>query len=196
MVQRDGDERIPVEGVVVIVSQDGAEVGSSTSDAEGVWLVQLPGPGTYQVRLDEATLPEGVTLTDPERGELTIQVTPGQSRQVAFPLGEGVTGSVSTWTRVSSLLVVGLKLGAIIALCAVGLSLVFGVTGLVNFAHGELVTLGAVVAYAFHALGPQWPARGSPPSRRVRGRGPVRLGCRRWRCGGRCATGGRATCCR
>ena len=40
----------------------------------------------------------------------------------------------------------GLVLGTIIAITAVGLSLIFGVTGLVNFAHGDLVTLGAVFA--------------------------------------------------
>ena len=40
----------------------------------------------------------------------------------------------------------GLVLGTIIAITAVGLSLIFGVTGLVNFAHGDLVTLGAVLA--------------------------------------------------
>lgn len=40
----------------------------------------------------------------------------------------------------------GIVLGSIIAVTSLGLSLVFGVTRLINFAHGELVTLGAVVA--------------------------------------------------
>jgi branched-chain amino acid transport system permease protein len=40
----------------------------------------------------------------------------------------------------------GIVLGAVIALAAVGLSLIFGVTGIVNFAHGDLVTLGATIA--------------------------------------------------
>ena len=43
----------------------------------------------------------------------------------------------------------GVVLGAVIALTAVGLSLIFGVTGIVNFAHGDLVTLGAVIALVF-----------------------------------------------
>lgn len=76
---------------------------------------------------------------------------------VAFPIGEGRADAFSLWSRLASLFVVGLKLGAIIALCAVGLSLIFAVTGLINFAHAELVTIGAVVAFFFHALGPQWP---------------------------------------
>ena len=36
--------------------------------------------------------------------------------------------------------------GLIIALAGVGLSLIFGTTGLTNFAHGDLVTLGALTA--------------------------------------------------
>jgi neutral amino acid transport system permease protein len=39
----------------------------------------------------------------------------------------------------------GVVLGSLIAVTSLGLSLVFGVTGLINFAHGELVTLGAIV---------------------------------------------------
>lgn len=40
----------------------------------------------------------------------------------------------------------GLVLGTIIAITSIGLSLVFGVTNLINFSHGEFVTLGATVA--------------------------------------------------
>ena len=37
------------------------------------------------------------------------------------------------------------------AVCGSELSLIFGTTGLTNFAHGELVTFGAsVVAYALN----------------------------------------------
>src|SRR5262245_14677537 len=41
----------------------------------------------------------------------------------------------------------GLSTGAIYALGAVGLTLVYGILKLVNFAHGDLVTLGAYLAY-------------------------------------------------
>jgi branched-subunit amino acid ABC-type transport system permease component len=40
------------------------------------------------------------------------------------------------------LLVEGIKFGSIIAITAVGLSLIFGTTGLINFAHGELSHAG------------------------------------------------------
>jgi branched-chain amino acid transport system permease protein len=160
LIQTVGDEKSPVEGVTIIITQDGSEIGTGQSDAEGSWEIPVPGAGLYDVRLDTSTLPDGVGLTDPEKEELTdINVREGQAKKVIFPLGEGSVSSVSTYERVGALFISGLKLGAIIALCAVGLSLVYGVTGLVNFAHAEMVTLGAVAAYFFHAspAGPQWP---------------------------------------
>lgn len=166
LTYRAGDEPTPVEGVTITVSQDGAEIGTAVSDAEGRWEVPLPGAGSYAVTLDISTLPEGVTLTDPTRAELpNVAVIGGQRKVVIFPLEEGEGGGggggggVSLYARVGALLVAGLKLGATIALAGVGLSLIYGVTRLVNFAHAELVTLGAVLAFAFHVpgTGPGYP---------------------------------------
>jgi neutral amino acid transport system permease protein len=157
----DGDVREPVAGVTVTVESDGTQVGTAVSDADGNWEIPVPGPGTYQVLLDVSTLPQGVALTDPGRSELpNVTVRANQHKTARFNLGPGlVTGNASTLERLLELFVIGLKLGAIIAMASIGLSLVFGVTGLVNFAHGELVTLGAVIAYFFHLspLGPGWP---------------------------------------
>ncbi len=51
-----------------------------------------------------------------------------------------------TVTTVLFLLVNGLVWGLIIALIALGLSLIFGVMGIVNMAHGDIYMLGAVIA--------------------------------------------------
>jgi branched-chain amino acid transport system permease protein len=155
----DGEERTPVAGVTIEVELNMTPVGSAQSNAEGEWEIAVPGPDTYLVRLDVDTLPEGVALTDPDKFELpNVGVRENQNKTARFNLGPGLVSGVSTWTRVSSLFVVGLKLGAIIALASIGLSLIFGVTGLVNFAHGDLVTLGAVIAFWFNAAdgGPGW----------------------------------------
>ena len=45
------------------------------------------------------------------------------------------------------LLVNGIVIGVIYALIAMGLSLIFGVLEIVNFAHGEFYMLGAMLAY-------------------------------------------------
>lgn len=150
----------PVEGVVITVRTDtGEEVDTVESDDDGVWEVELPGAGTYEVSIDPGTLPEGVTLTDPERTRLTIRFQEGQQRNPVFSLGERAGGGTSDLERFLTRAADGVRFGLIIAVAAVGLSLIYGVTGLTNFAHGELVTFGALVAWFFttSAGGPGWP---------------------------------------
>lgn len=60
-------------------------------------------------------------------------------------------------TTVLFLLVNGLIWGLIIALIALGLSLIFGVMGIVNMAHGDIYMVGAVIALTlFPYLGNFW----------------------------------------
>ena len=166
-----GPDREPVAGVTISVSQDGQEIGSSVSAEDGSWQVPVPGPDNYDIALDAATLPEGIVLRDAEAGTLPgVTVRPGQQRTVLFPLvAAGATApggeesapapapeGPGTVAVLAQLAVVGIKFGAIIAITSIGLSLIFGTTGLINFAHGELVTIGAVVAFALNAgvIGP------------------------------------------
>ena len=53
-------------------------------------------------------------------------------------------------------LIDGLGIGSTYALLALGISLIFGVMHLVNFAHGELITVGAYTAYFFFLHGGSW----------------------------------------
>ncbi|MPZ87688.1 MAG: branched-chain amino acid ABC transporter permease [Nitriliruptorales bacterium] len=146
-------ERVPVEGVEIVVSTtDGAEVGTVVTDAEGTYSLELPGPGEYQATLVQESLPEDTQLRDPERDTLTFNIGPGQSRPLLFPLGESEERGSRFFTRALQLFVEGVKFGLIIAISAVGLSLIFGTTGLVNFAHGELVTFGAIAAWIVNVL--------------------------------------------
>jgi urea transport system permease protein len=41
----------------------------------------------------------------------------------------------------------GLSLGSVLALCAIGLAVTFGVMGVINMAHGEMMMLGAYTTY-------------------------------------------------
>src|SRR6478736_1822328 len=66
--------------------------------------------------------------------------------EVGAPVGSSDTGSFS-WGRLAQQASSGLVFGVLLALASVGLSLIYGTTGLSNFAHGEQVTLGAIVAY-------------------------------------------------
>ena len=82
----EAGEDVFLEGVTFIVSDaDGNEIGQATSDADGVWLVELPSSGVYSVLLDEATLPEGVSLRDTAKNPLEgVEVQPGTKRNTLF----------------------------------------------------------------------------------------------------------------
>ena len=48
----------------------------------------------------------------------------------------------------------GLSLGAVLVLAAIGLAITFGVMGVINMAHGELMMLGAYTTYVMQQLMP------------------------------------------
>ena len=48
----------------------------------------------------------------------------------------------------------GLSLGSILVLAAIGLSITFGVMGVINMAHGELMMLGAYTTYVIQLMLP------------------------------------------
>ncbi|MFH1980752.1 MAG: urea ABC transporter permease subunit UrtB [Pseudomonadota bacterium] len=48
----------------------------------------------------------------------------------------------------------GLSLGSVLVLAAIGLSITFGVIGVINMAHGELIMLGAYTTYVLQQLMP------------------------------------------
>ena len=138
----------PVEGVTITVKDASGEVvGEATTDAEGVYDIPLPGPGDYSATLDVDSLPSGVDLRNPDRATLEFTLRPGQTRPLLYPLGESDKQEVTGVEKFLQLLVEGIKFGLVIAMGAIGLSLIFGTTGLTNFSHGEMVTFGAMVAW-------------------------------------------------
>ena len=162
-------ERIPIEGAeirvfdAVIVGREiqstGDEVGRATSDATGLVSVPLPGPGSYAVELEIDTLPEGIELVRADKQQLPVEARAGQPTRVLFNIAEGDAAGVARdkesdgfLTRAARLLFEGIIFGLIIGLCAIGLSLIYGTTGLVNFALSEQIVFGALVAYFFNAI--------------------------------------------
>lgn len=163
--------------VGIEVTGDGFDETFQTGD-DGKVEVGLPGPGDYTITLDESTLPADAGFANLNPQERTVQAT---NKGVAvnflvdpkFP-ATGATAAPSDsgsddggqaaadesarfWGVLVSKIVTGIIFGLLIALAAIGLSLIYGTTGLNNFAHGELVTWGALMAYTFSAL-LHWPA--------------------------------------
>ena len=143
---KNGDE--PVEDVEITVeTADGDEVGTITTDSDGQYELELPGPGQYTATIDLDSLPDGVDIRNEDRTTLDFRIRPSQSRPLVFPLGESQRQPKSDLEKLPQLLVEGLKFGLVIAMGAIGLSLIFGTTGLTNFSHGEMVTFGALIAW-------------------------------------------------
>jgi branched-chain amino acid transport system permease protein len=148
-----GPDGSPIAGAVVrIRSSDGVVVGEAITADDGSWEIGLPGPGAFRAGVDPASVPP--ELTDAAvAAELDVVLQVGQRRTLLFPLGAEEVAGRGMSTRVLQAAFNGLKFGMIIAMTAIGLSLIFGTTGLINFAHGELVTLGAAIAFLFNASG-------------------------------------------
>lgn len=147
----------PVPGVTIRATGEGFS-GETVTSASGAWTIRVPVQGTYQVELDEGTLPEGVALAEGAQNPRTVTFANTSNAGAIFPLGEGIVVQGADFgEQLVERLLAGLSFGMLLALASVGLSLIFGTTGLTNFAHGEMVTLGAVLMFAFSALGlPVW----------------------------------------
>jgi branched-chain amino acid transport system permease protein len=141
----------PVKDVKITVTKESGEpVGSTLTDADGKFFIDIPtGEGSYVGTLDTSTLPKGVKLPE-SAATLKFTLGPGQSRVLLFDLNAATRSTTGKFDEFLQAVVDGTNFGLIIAMCAVGLSLIYGTTQLVNFAHGELVTLGAIVAYYFN----------------------------------------------
>ncbi|HEV8025247.1 MAG TPA: branched-chain amino acid ABC transporter permease [Candidatus Nanopelagicales bacterium] len=149
----------PVEGVAVSASNDDGFSVTATTDAAGDFAIPLPGGGTYQIEIDTATLPDGIALVKAEDASRSLLVLGGEKR-ILTKLVEGEGGGSGgggfidvTGDQFLQLLFDGILFGVMIALGALGLNMVFGTTGLTNFSHGDLLTLGAFTALLLNQAG-------------------------------------------
>jgi branched-chain amino acid transport system permease protein len=142
-VKNEGE---PLEGVRIVVA-GGGYTAETVTDADGKWLIGVPEKAAYSVTLDQTTLPSGIAVMEEGGAEQSVEV--GQSGSVTknFFIGEGERIVVSLFDQVVARVIYGLNFGLMLGLAAVGLSLVFGTTGLSNFAHAEMVTFGAIAAF-------------------------------------------------
>lgn len=172
-----GEERLAdVEVMITPVDKQGeplpgVEPTVVTTDENGVWSFAFTEEGRFQVEIVEDSLPEGVEAL-PSQNRLLKG--PGNSVYVNGMLGglasgqpvilgiraEGYQSARSDWDYFLQSSVNGVRLGLLLALASVGLSLIYGTTGLSNFAHAELLTLGGFLGYLLVNVNglPLWPS--------------------------------------
>lgn len=146
-LENSAADNTPVPGVTITVTNcDGKEFTGQTDDAGDVEIPFTAGLGPVTVTIDTSTLPEDIKLRDADQTTKTL--TAGLSKlPVTFPIGPDNRDKATKWDQVPDLIYSGLLFGLILALAALGLNMIFGTTGLTNFAHGELISFGAIVAF-------------------------------------------------
>lgn len=156
--RRDGGNE-PVAGVSITVSTlEGEEVGTGESDADGLVDIDLGETldvlgNQYVIELDEETLPDGTALRNSDQLKVTTDPIQLETDYTAtFPIGDALPEDLGPLTEAMQLAIGGLVFSSLLAMAALGLSMIFGTTGLTNFAHGELVTFGALIAWSVDRL--------------------------------------------
>lgn len=95
---------------------------------------------------------------DPEvRNELTRLIAEAKDPVVLSEAKRSlakIEGTLSWYAKLETLFF-GLSLGSVLVLAAIGLAITFGVIGVINMAHGELIMIGAYTAYVMQQLLPQ-----------------------------------------
>jgi neutral amino acid transport system permease protein len=142
-----GDRANPIAGVdVILTGPDGTQTVSTTED-DGKYSFEVTESGDYLIGVDSETLPEGVAYIPPtgallgegDTFKVSIDLTNAKKLSVApnLNIGPAATAGPSTLDRVLQSGFNGLRLGLLLALASVGLSLIYGTTGISNFAHAE-----------------------------------------------------------
>jgi branched-subunit amino acid ABC-type transport system permease component len=165
-------DRSSVPDVQVTVTGKGVDATVSTGK-DGKVEVGLPSAGSYKVQVLTKSIKDfkGTVPLNPR----TVQVDSDNKQVPAYFVLTAATSGAQPSSSASSKpgtastnetdsggptlieqilprLATGLIFGLLLALASIGLSLIYGTTGLNNFAHGELVTFGGLMGYTFSAL--------------------------------------------
>ncbi|GGF19987.1 hypothetical protein GCM10011399_12020 [Subtercola lobariae] len=152
----------PAVGIKLAIKGGNLDTTISTG-ADGKWSQAITVAGPYTITVDTTSIPDGAVLDSAAKNPATVTGALNKNTGFVFKIVGGTTaadgtttqtpdtdtGTGITFDRFAQQFASGIRLGLLLALAAVGLSLIFGTTGLSNFAHGEQVTLGGLLAYLF-----------------------------------------------
>lgn len=144
------NEKQPVANVKLHITGNGFD-GIATTGTDGKWVIEVAKKGVYDVEIQLDSLPKGVGLRDPDKSVRQADLSIVNVAGILFPLGKDTRVVQSFGDQLVIRLWSGLNLGLLLAVAAIGISLIFGTTGLNNFAHGEMLTFGALMTWVFYA---------------------------------------------
>ena len=103
------------------------------------------------------------SVADPSTRSLLLERLPAEadpSVKAALQQSLAAVQERLAWGERLGVLFAGISLGSILMLAALGLAITYGLMGVINMAHGELIMIGAYATYlvqrAFQAWAPGW----------------------------------------
>jgi urea transport system permease protein len=149
--------------VALLRERLGVETNSSVKKeiATGLALAALDGSDAGARLGAIATLSQSVSQDARNRLALLLEKSPGgvfvESDEKVRRAAASAVETIDYWRAFYSgiqTLFFGLSLGSVLVLIAIGLAITFGVMGVINMAHGELMMLGAYTTYAVQVAMP------------------------------------------
>jgi len=138
-----------------LATEKNEDVLEALSLVKGIRLLEAD---TEKERLEGVSLLSGSLYPD-VRGALANYKRTAESNNSAAEL-QAVNEAIEkietllTMNSIAENLYFGLALGAVLLLAAIGLAITFGVMGVINMAHGEMIMLGAYTTYVVQQLMP------------------------------------------
>jgi urea transport system permease protein len=142
-------EQLEAIGAALAAEQD-ATVRTALEQAQAAAVVQSDAPVADRVA--------AIGVVESRGGQDALQVlTPLRTAEepeiveAAQAAVADIERTQAMWAQAQNVWF-GLSLGSVLLLAAVGLAITFGVMGVINMAHGELIMLGAYTTYLTQAL--------------------------------------------
>lgn len=140
-VERNSGVRNEIETGLALAALDGAE-GKARLDAIGILRHSLSQEVRNRLNALLEKSPDG-----------SFVESDAKVRQAAAAAISAIDGKRGFYSGVETMFF-GLSLGSVLVLIAIGLAITFGVMGVINMAHGELMMLGAYTTYAVQVAMP------------------------------------------
>jgi len=135
------------EEVLIALQRSLAAVQATASESIAIKISAINALGEYtdqDVRALISTIIAAQSKSKPEQPEYQV-------KEAAEKALLAIESRLELWEFVASIFQ-GLSLGSILLLAALGLAITFGVMGVINMAHGEMVMLGAYTTFVVQSL--------------------------------------------
>ena len=158
----EGDEATRLEAAKRLIG----EVDAQSVDAVATQLDNEESPevraeletalALYRVEQGDAAALETLRGDLDTRVRNSLATIAASDAPIAAAAGETLAGieGKRAWYECGQTLFFGLSAGSVLVLAAIGLAITFGVMGVINMAHGELIMIGAYTTYVMQLLLP------------------------------------------